>query len=59
MEVANPIYDAVFKYLLDDERAARLLVGRIAGLDVESLEVSPQEAVAPCHGAWRPRHRRR
>ena len=37
MEVANPIYDAVFKYLLDDEQAARLLVGQIAELDVQSL----------------------
>ena len=50
MEVANPIYDAVFKYLLDDEQAARLLVEQIAGLDVESLEVNPQEVVAPPRG---------
>ena len=49
MEVANPIYDAVFKFLLDDERAARLLIGQIAGLDVQSLAVSPQEVVAPEH----------
>ena len=49
MEVANPIYDAVFKYLLEDEQAARLLIGQIAGLDVQSLAVSPQEAVAPAH----------
>lgn len=54
MEVANPIYDAVFKYLLDDEQAARLLVGQIAGLDVQSLTVSPQEAVAPRHGGVAP-----
>ena len=38
MEIANPIYDAAFKYLMQDDRAARLLVGRIAGLDIESLE---------------------
>ena len=49
MEVANPIYDAVFKFLLDDEQAARLLIAQIAGLDVQSLAVSPQEAVAPGH----------
>ena len=49
MEFANPIYDVVLKFLLDDEGAARLLVGQIAGLDVESLTVSPQEAMAPAH----------
>ena len=54
MEVANPIYDAVFKYLLDDEQAARLLIGQITGLDVQSLTVSPQEAVAPRHGGVDP-----
>ena len=46
MEIANPIYDAAFKYLMQDDRAARLLVGRITGLDVESLELRPQEAAA-------------
>ena len=54
MEVANPIYDAVFKYLLEDERVARLLIGQIAGLEVQSLVVSPQEAVAPRPGGVAP-----
>ena len=39
----------MFKYLLEDEQAARLLIGQIAGLDVQSLAVSAQEAVAPAH----------
>ena len=43
MEVANPIYDVVFKYLLQNQRVARLLIGRITGLKVQSLTVSPQE----------------
>ena len=43
MEVANPIYDVVFKYLMQDERVARLLIGKITGLAVQSLTVSPQE----------------
>ena len=47
MEIANPIYDAAFKYLMQDDRAARLLVGRIAGLDIESLELRPQELAVP------------
>ena len=47
MEIANPIYDPAFKYLMQDGRAARLLVGRIAGLDIESLELRPQELAVP------------
>ena len=43
MEVANPIYDVVFKYLMQNQRVARLLIGRITGLAVQSLSVSPQE----------------
>ena len=43
MEVANPIYDVVFKYLMQNDRVARLLIGRITGLAVQSLTVSPQE----------------
>ncbi len=43
MEIANPIYDAAFKYLMQDDRAARLVIGRIAGLAVESVEFRPQE----------------
>ena len=45
MEVANPIYDVVFRYLMQNRRAARLLIGRIAGLAVQSLTPSPQTAV--------------
>ena len=43
VEVANPIYDVVFKYLMQNHRVARLLIGRITGLEVHSLTVSPQE----------------
>ena len=50
MEIANPIYDAAFKYLMQDDRAARLFVGRIAELEVESLELRPQELAAPRGG---------
>ena len=55
VEVANPIYDVVFKYLMQNHRVARLLIGRITGLAVQSLSVSPQETVvrrtpdAPVH----------
>ena len=43
VDVANPIYDVVFTYLMQDQRIARLLIGRITGLAVQSLTVSPQE----------------
>ena len=32
---------------MQDDRAARLFVGRIAGLEVESLELRPQEMAKP------------
>ena len=55
VDVANPIYDVVFKYLMQNDRVARLLIGRITGLAVQSLTVSPQETAvrrtpdAPVH----------
>ena len=47
MYIANPIYDAVFKYLLEDGPAARLVVGGVTGLDVRALEARPQETTIP------------
>ena len=44
VDVANPIYDVVFKYLMQNDRVARLLIARITGLVVQSLTVSPQES---------------
>ena len=41
VDVANPIYDVVFTYLMRNDRIARLLIGRITGLAVQSLSVSP------------------
>ena len=43
MRIANPMYDAAFKYLMDDQAAARLLVGAVLGEDVVSLQALPQE----------------
>ena len=42
VDVANPIYDVVFTYLMQNHRVARLLIGRITGLAVQSLTVSPR-----------------
>ena len=51
MEVANPICDLVFKYLLRNvrnDRVARLLIGRITGLAVQSVTVSQRETAVHC-----------
>jgi hypothetical protein len=43
MEIANPIYDVVFKYMMEDNTVAKLLVSSIIGEDVVSLEPKPEE----------------
>ncbi len=43
MRIANPMYDVAFKYLMDDDASARLLVGAVLGEEIESLEPLPQE----------------
>ena len=46
MRIANPMYDAAFKYLMDDDASARLLVGAVLDEEVESLQPLPQERAA-------------
>ncbi|MEZ4988613.1 MAG: hypothetical protein R2795_26935 [Saprospiraceae bacterium] len=36
MEIANPIYDVVFKYLMEDNRVAKLFLSAITGLEIVS-----------------------
>ncbi len=43
MYIANPMYDTVFKYLLEDNALAKLLIGTIIEEDIVSLEFRPQE----------------
>ena len=43
MIIANPIYDVVFKYLLEDIEIARELLSAILGEEIISLEIKPQE----------------
>jgi hypothetical protein len=43
MEIANPIYDVVFKYLMEDAKIAKLLISSIIGEEIESLDFRPQE----------------
>jgi hypothetical protein len=41
--IANPIYDVVFKYLLDDEKVARLVLSALLGKEVLDLQFRPTE----------------
>jgi len=43
MHIANPIYDSVFKYLLDDHRVAKVFISAIIGEEIEELELRPTE----------------
>ena len=38
MKVANPLYDVVFKYLMQDIRVAKLVISNIIEQEIESLD---------------------
>jgi len=42
-KIANPIYDVVFKYLLSDNKIAKLLISDLLGVEIATLELRPQE----------------
>ena len=43
MIIANPIYDVVFKYLMQDVEIAKGLIGRIIDEDIVKLDFKAQE----------------
>ena len=43
MVIANPIYDVVFKYLMEDERIARTILSALLKEDIVHVEIRPQE----------------
>ena len=43
MLVANPIYDIVFKYLMEDERIAKTILSALLKVDMLSVAVRPHE----------------
>ena len=43
MKVANPIYDVVFKYLMEDERIARTILSALLKKDVVRVEMRAHE----------------
>jgi hypothetical protein len=46
MQIANPIYDVVFKFLLEDSASAKLLLSAIINESIASLDFLPQENIA-------------
>ena len=46
MIIANPIYDIVFKYLMEDIEIAKGLLSAILKEEIVSMEVKPQESAA-------------
>ena len=49
INIANPIYDVVFKYLLEDDEAARLLISKLIKKDIVSLTMRRNEYANPTH----------
>ena len=43
MIVANPIYDIVFKYLMEDERIARTILSALLKKDIVKVEIRPHK----------------
>jgi hypothetical protein len=44
MNIANPVYDSVFKYLLDDNRVAKIFISAIIGEEITDLHFATTEA---------------
>jgi len=43
VQIANPIYDVVFKYMMDDNKVAKLLISAIIGEEIIELDFRPTE----------------
>ena len=43
MLIANPIYDTVFKRLMENERVARFFISTLTGDTIEEVQMQPQE----------------
>lgn len=43
MLIANPIYDVVFKRMMENERVAKFFIGTLLEQIIEAIEVKPQE----------------
>jgi hypothetical protein len=50
MRIANPIYDVIFKYLMENTDIAKDILSAILGETIISLEMKPQELVTQTEG---------
>ena len=41
--IANPIYDSVFKYMMEDDRVAKILLSALLQKDIIDLQMKPHE----------------
>ena len=46
MQILNPLYDVVFKYLMEDNKVAKLLLSALIGQEILELIFLPQEFLA-------------
>ena len=46
IQIANPIYDVVFKYLMQDNKVAKYLISKIIGQEIIDLDFLPQKQIA-------------
>ena len=54
LQIANPIYDVVFKYLMEDDKVAKLFLSAVTGLHIVSLDLLPQELSVHADAKTRP-----
>ena len=43
MIIANPIYDVVFKRMMENDKVAKFFIGTLLEQTIETVEVKPQE----------------
>ena len=43
MVIANPIYDVVFKRMMENEKVAKFFISTLLEQTIEAIEVNPQE----------------
>lgn len=43
MVIANPIYDVVFKRLMENDKVAKFFIGTLLEQTIETVEIKPHE----------------
>ncbi len=53
MQILNPLYDSTFKYLMEDNNIAKIVLSIILDADIVSLQAKPQETSVLNSGLFR------